>query len=355
MYKSLQAGRAIAAILVVLYHLGGNIAKEKYFGIKMFSVPFSFGGSGVEFFFVLSGFIILAAHRDDIFKPHKFLNYLKKRFIRIYPSYWIIFLSVFFLALMSETTRYSVPHEIQLIIKSLLLVPQNKLVVGGTGSPVLGVAWTLQYEMFFYFFFAFLILSKWLSVIFFTILLFIYINYAGTLSPAFPYSFLSQDYILLFAMGMIVYLISKSKRVVVVRPAYYSITGLIMFLYIAMDSVLSINYFMEWNIILYGFASSLIIFGLVRAEDNGQAFGAGSWMQMLGNSSYALYLIHVPIISVLCKLSVSLHLNDIGVLGAIISYFYILIACLISSIVFRVWIEKPIVLFLRNLYLPSAK
>ena len=77
MYKSLQAGRAIAAILVVLYHLGGNIAKEKYFGIKMFSVPFSFGGSGVEFFFVLSGFIILAAHRDDIFKPHKFLNYFK--------------------------------------------------------------------------------------------------------------------------------------------------------------------------------------------------------------------------------------------------------------------------------------
>jgi peptidoglycan/LPS O-acetylase OafA/YrhL len=156
-------------------------------------------------------------------------------------------------------------------------------------------------------------------------------------------------------MGMIIYLICKSKKVVVDRPAYYSVAGIIMFLFIAIDSVLSINYFLEWAIILYGFASSLIIFGLVRAEDKGQTFGAGSWMQLLGNSSYALYLIHVPIISILCKLSISLHLNDLGVLGAIISYFYILVACLISSIVFHVWIEKPIVLYLRKLYIPSTE
>ena len=33
MYKSLQACRAFAAILVVLYHLGLTISKEKYFGL----------------------------------------------------------------------------------------------------------------------------------------------------------------------------------------------------------------------------------------------------------------------------------------------------------------------------------
>ena len=125
MYKSLQAGRAIAAMLVVLFHLGGAIAAQKYFGISAFSVPFSFGASGVEFFFVLSGFIIFAAHRNDIFQPRKLAGYLKKRAVRIYPTYWIVFLLVYFLALASPGLRDTVPHDLSVLVKSLLLIPQD--------------------------------------------------------------------------------------------------------------------------------------------------------------------------------------------------------------------------------------
>ena len=101
MYMSLQAGRAIAAILVVLYHLGGMIAVEKYFGQPIFGIPFSFGDAGVEFFFVLSGFIILTAHRKDISKPYRVISYLKKRIARIYTTYWIISKTVRFKASVS--------------------------------------------------------------------------------------------------------------------------------------------------------------------------------------------------------------------------------------------------------------
>ena len=136
-------------MLVVLFHLGGAIADEKYFGIDAFSIPFSFGNAGVEFFFVLSGFIIFSAHRKDIFNAGELVNYLKKRFFRIFPTYWIIFLAVFSLAFASGTLRHTVPHDLPTLLKSLLLIPQDKSVVGGTGSPVLIVAWSLQYEMFF--------------------------------------------------------------------------------------------------------------------------------------------------------------------------------------------------------------
>ncbi|MFI3218435.1 MAG: acyltransferase [Methylococcales bacterium] len=348
MYKSLQASRAIAAILVLLFHLGRIIAAEKYFGITGFSIPFSFGSAGVEFFFVLSGFIIFTAHQDDIFKPYKLASYIKKRFLRIYPTYWIIFLSVFLLAITSTAWRNTVPHDIFIIFKSLLLIPQEKSIVWDTGAPVLIVAWTLQYEIFFYFFFAVLILNRWLSIISSLGLLYIYANYTGVLSAPFPLSFLSQDYIVLFVMGMVISVACSSKKVVASRPVFYVGTGTVMFLIVGMDTVLNLNLLSKWGIILYGLASSLIIFGLVQEEDKGRIILNNNWLQILGDSSYALYLIHYPLSSILCKLSLLIQLHKLGIIGAMIAYIAIFCICLISSVIFYFWIEKPMTTYFRN-------
>jgi exopolysaccharide production protein ExoZ len=348
LYKSLQAGRALAAIFVVLFHLGAAIAAEKYFGYAAFAVPFSFGSSGVEFFFVLSGFIILTAHRQDIFTPEKLAGYIRKRLTRIYPIYWIIFLGVYFLAMASSTLRGQVPHDFFVVLKSLLLIPQDSRVVGGTGAPVIIAAWTLQYEMFFYFFFMFMILSRWLSIFLGLILLYIYINYSGTSPDSFWVSFLSKDYLLLFLMGMVVSEICTPKRIVVDRPIFYASIGAAMFLLIAMDKVLQLELFTEQRTILYGAASSLIIFGLVQLEDTGRVVCGNKAMQLLGDSSYALYLIHYPLISSLCKLSLFLQLNKFGITGALIAYFFIFFACLTSSVAFHLWIEKPVTASIRN-------
>jgi exopolysaccharide production protein ExoZ len=344
-YKSLQAGRAIAAIMVVLFHLGGAVAVEKYFGIAAFSIPFSFGFAGVEFFFVLSGFIILTAHRTDIFKPHRLVSYIKKRFIRIYPTYWIIFISVFVLAYANPTLRNTVPHDALIILKSLLLAPQD----GGTAAPVLAVAWTLQYEMFFYLFFALMILSRLVSIIAgIAVLLIIMLPTLGYPSSSFLYMFLSQDYILLFVMGMVVSVTHTSKKATVNSPIFYFTIGTLLFLLIAADTVMQLGLLLKWTILLYGLASSLIIFGLVRAEDKGTIIGNQRWLQLLGDSSYALYLIHYPLISILLKLSLFLQLNKFGAIGAIIAYIAIFSACLISAVVFHLWIEKPVVAYLRS-------
>jgi len=52
MYNSIQACRAVAALLVVLFHIGGVFAKEKYFGgfANPLQTVVSFGGpAGVAF------------------------------------------------------------------------------------------------------------------------------------------------------------------------------------------------------------------------------------------------------------------------------------------------------------------
>lgn len=345
-------------MLVVLYHLGVALSAEKYFGISAFSMPFSFGGSaGVDFFFVLSGFIILTAHRNDIFQPHRLKPYIRKRLIRIYPTYWIIFLSVFFSALASTALRNTVPQDVFIILKSLFLIPQ------ATGAPVIIVAWTLQYEMFFYLFFACLILSRWLSIIAVLALSTIYIHYHGAPTIPFPLLFLSNDNILLFVMGMAASVACSSKRMTMkISPVFYTgigIVGVIIFFLLAVYTVADKSYAFTGGIdglmarqnILYGLASSLIIFCLVKAEDEGHIIGGHGGLQLLGNSSYALYLIHYPLISILCKLSLLIQLDTLGFMGALAAYLVIFGLCLISSAVFHLWIEKPVIAYLRN---PSA-
>src|SRR5436190_1288571 len=92
---TLQAGRALAALLVVLYHNGLYIfALDKYWGADPSRGLFNFGHAGVEFFFVLSGFIIFYIHGKDLGVPSRFFSFIRKRFIRIYPIYWLVLAAI---------------------------------------------------------------------------------------------------------------------------------------------------------------------------------------------------------------------------------------------------------------------
>ena len=163
MLNTLQSCRAFAAMLVVCYHLGGTIALTRYFGVGWVSRPFAFGHAGVEFFFVLSGFIIVHVHQGDFGWPSRLGNYLKKRLVRIYPVYWMVFTAVSIAALPFSSLRETLPSDPAVILKALLLLPQDREVVGGTGAPLLGVAWSLQYEILFYGGVASFIVSRWLG------------------------------------------------------------------------------------------------------------------------------------------------------------------------------------------------
>jgi exopolysaccharide production protein ExoZ len=348
MYQSLQASRAFAALIVVLFHLGGMMASEKYFGRTGFAGPFSFGAAGVEFFFVLSGFIILTAHRGDLDQPGRLADYLRKRVTRIYPTFWLVFLGVYLLALSSRSLRSTVPHDPLILLKSLWLIPQDKLLIGGTGAPVLAVSWTLQYEVFFYACFASVILNRWLALVVAVSLAAIYLAYSGTAAP-FPLSFLAQDYIPLFAMGMLVACVGGSDRLRFKHPGLYAGLGFALFGWVALDHVMNWNLLVRQATLLYGLASSLIILGLVKLEDAGRILGGHRGLQLLGNASYALYLIHYPLISLLGKVALAARLNRLGLAGAFIAYFGILGVCLASSVVFHLWIERPVTRWIRAL------
>ena len=143
-------------MLVVFYHAGRLISLPQYYDYIPLGNVFGFGHAGVDFFFVLSGFIITHVHRRDLGRPAALGRFCARRFVRIYPLYWVVSAIVIGLALFSPdwATRLQPSY----IIASLLLLPHGQ-------DPLLGVGWTLEHEMLFYLAFAAAIASRRLGFV----------------------------------------------------------------------------------------------------------------------------------------------------------------------------------------------
>ena len=340
MYKSIQGCRAFAALLVVLHHLGFAMASGKYFGAATFKVPFIFGDSGVEFFFVLSGFIITWAHFGEFGKPAGLLRYLRKRAVRIYPPYWIIFGMVYLLAQLSPALRSTVPHDYPALLKSLALLPQDPLVVGGNGSPVLIVAWSLQYEICFYALMGVFIVSRSLGALI-SIALLINLGTCHLGACNFPRSFFANNLILLFGLGVLIACCGKSA-VQIKRPVLVATIAATAFMSLGVfEVVFGTETLPVDRRLVYGVLSGVAIFALVQAESSKQLRISNRWMPLLGDSSYSLYLIHYPLISALCKLLIYAGLA--GTAGAIVAYPVILCVCVSASLAFHSLLESPLI------------
>ena len=92
-FYNLQCCRGIAAIIVLFGH--SNVIQDP----KLFSGFFIPGWCGVDFFFVLSGFIIYYINVRFVGKPSAFKQYISKRLLRVYPIYWLYTLMFLIIAL----------------------------------------------------------------------------------------------------------------------------------------------------------------------------------------------------------------------------------------------------------------
>jgi peptidoglycan/LPS O-acetylase OafA/YrhL len=348
MFKSLQVCRFLAGILIVLFHLGGAFGADKYFGAQPLARALSFGHHSVILFFVLSGFLIVWMHWDDMGKPERLLRYIRKRTLRIYPSYWIVWLSVYSLAHLSPSLSQTVPHDVTTIVKSLLLLPQDPQVVGGTGAPVLIVTWSLQYEIVFYGIVACFIVNRWIGYAVVSLLAANYLNCSWGGACSFPRSFVGNNYLLPFVCGAIAALLARKVnrfkdpvRLVIATIAVISLLR-------AIDVFFDIRLFLEDDIAIYGVLSALLIFALVSAEQQGKLKVKPYWDTLAG-SSYALFLIHFPLISIFCKFAVAIGVG--GTVGIALAFVIALALCVASGLVFYIYFERPML----NLFAGRAR
>lgn len=339
MYQSLQLCRGIAAVLVVLFHLGGAVGNQKYFNLPGLEQAFIFGHSGVAFFFVLSGFIIAHVHAGDIGQPARIAGYLRKRAARIYPPFLIVFGLVFAAGLASSSLRAALPTDPWVIAKALLLLPQDIDLIGGTGAPVIIVAWSLHYELLFYAVFALAIVSRIAAMLLVAVLFLHGLSCWWGTACGFPRSFFASYWLLLFVMGVAVARLARRPAGKAGALAMAS-AGMLGFVLIAAGEVSGLAEAGAAVYIGYGLCSSLIVLGLVQAENAGAIVWRHPAVAALGDSSYALYLVHYPLISLLCKAAMAAGLKGPG--GAALAFVSALALCVLAAHAFHRLVERPL-------------
>ena len=138
----IQILRGIAALAVVIHHaLEESNAVSGRFSPDWLTTT---GAAGVDIFFVISGFIMLHVSFRDRRPPLRPGQFLLRRVTRIYPLYWLTCLGVLLLFSVGLLQRQH--WNLSDVISSFILVPSEKRLVG--------VSWTLVYEMYFYLIFA---------------------------------------------------------------------------------------------------------------------------------------------------------------------------------------------------------
>lgn len=293
--ENIQALRGFGVLIVVLYHL---MLHERKYGGAGWILPdfFEVGASGVDLFFVISGFVIIASTRGRFSTPMASAGFIWDRITRIYPLYWLyslLFVLAFYLFPAALSTASLSKTD---IIKSFLLLPQDKL-------PVLAVGWTLVHEMYFYLVFALFLIFPARNLLKFLLIFFFFVI-SGNF--AYEYGFfhtpasklITHPLTVEFIAGCLVAeLIYGGKTRYGFEALLAGTAGLIF---------VTVNFFIfsSWHfpdgwtrIIVFGAPYALIVYGAVAIEARdgkkiSKIFGA------VGDASYSIYLSHTPVLSV---------------------------------------------------------
>jgi peptidoglycan/LPS O-acetylase OafA/YrhL len=135
-FETLDALRGIAALLIIMRH------SEPFFGISFYNSYLA-----VDFFFLLSGFVLSHNYENKLQGALKPLEFAKIRFIRLYPLYLLgIFLSLLGFLMGAKFSPESPDLVIfNSLILSAFMLPY--LIKGFYLFPINAPAWSLFCEM----------------------------------------------------------------------------------------------------------------------------------------------------------------------------------------------------------------
>ncbi len=298
----LDGFRVLAILIVMLYHFYSSYPELYHYNFD--SSIFYFGYLGVEFFFMISGFVIFITLNNS----KSFIEFIKKRYIRLMPGMLICSIITFCVFRTTDLTFFLQGKEFKnLLFSNTFLSPSipNKLL--GTNFGYMDYAyWSLWVEIIFY---------VLISVLFFinkktVILNFSIISILGTVMW---YFFGTEENLLQlsihgtihkilsyipFVSFLIWFLIGIIISKLYLEKADYKNIIYLIFLF-ALVYITSEKQELKWFVII-----SVIVWFVFLFRNSWLNFLGGKIMSKLGRTSYSVYLIHQMVgLVIIIKLS----------------------------------------------------
>lgn len=349
--NSIQYLRAIAAILVVYTHCLSFVSSGDSYQASFYHLK-SFGAIGVDIFFVISGFII--AHvSTKLSGPKDTLGFIKKRFVRVNPTYYVASILALILRFISKPHD---PFPNQEVLKTITVIP-----LFDTGSvawkPILYIGWTLAYEWLFYLMFTIVLLLSISKKNITLVTIFVITSVIGYLIPidSIQYRFATSAIVLEFCMGVIIasILVHTKGNMNWLYPLLALVTGLVWYALIVRNGY---GFYAEakyarfpvyyWSrFFIWGIPSAMIVFGVIFLEQSGKMSFNNKILLLLGDASFSIYLIHTIFISFVNK-----FLNYVQFIPLDILVLCAVVMGIIVSIVYYKLIEIPLLRYFNSVF-----
>lgn len=321
-YLWLEVMRGGAAVWVLLHH--AVLTTNAFFEGVDFPF-FARGLLGVDFFFVLSGFIIAFASSRMLAKGKTLGEYFSHRLVRIYVPYLPVGVALYF-AYQLLPDLSAADREIGLLT-SFTLLPTAE-------ATALSVAWTLKHELLFYLLFASIFISRTLFICVMGgwLLAILLLRQLLEVPGSGFLQVLLNPLNLWFYVGMTVFFCPQFN---LSRIGYWA-----GFLVLASALyVLVINGYGRLYIGLV-FAAMIVLFTKVENLE----VPAPRFLLYLGAASYSVYLVHSPVQSVLARVLPIISENW----SPVLAFWVISGASLVAGIIYFAFYEKHAVAWCKS-------
>jgi peptidoglycan/LPS O-acetylase OafA/YrhL len=309
---ALDGLRGIAILAVLLFHYAGGALHQSHSAIVgAISMAIGFGWTGVDLFFVLSGFLITGILYDTRGAPNYYKNFYARRALRIVPAYYLL-MTIYVLLTAFLHLHWKPAHLFFLIYlgyPAILIWPYLESI---SSFVVVGHLWSLCAEEQFYLVWPWTIatLKNRKSILAacgalgaLAILLRMAILASGRLDPAWAYGFLPCR-IDALALGAALAVLARS-------PACMHLQRWAPVATVAASSILMCIVAIRHTTGRYDFVIATIGYSIIAVAYGGllvlslrkggllEYVLSSRALRVFGKYSYGLYLYHLPLAAVL--------------------------------------------------------
>jgi len=307
-----------------------------YHALQWCDGGFDVGRAGVDTFFVISGFVIWHVTAGQDPAPAAFLW---RRVTRVAPLYWLGTLGVLAIALVWPAFLPEVRPGWRHLALSLAFIPHFD--PRGLPFPTLPPGWTLDYEAIFYLIFTAALFGprRWRGRM--VVGAMAALTAIGFLFADPVYQLGANPMLLQFAAGLGLGL-AVEHRLIPSRLAGWVMILAALALWAVVDTS---GIFSElWRPLLWGVPAVLIVAGALAVELGGEPRPAprpaAKAVRVLGDSSYALYILHLP--------ATALVAHTLGYSRPWIFLPAAMAASIAAGLAGRACLEKPLLEILRR-------